>query len=595
MTLEQETALLALIIDPLDKINRRAIEEAARQLRKIGTLSAKNINQLNMQYEAGLAASEIMAAVARAADTTVKQVYEVLQAVAKTEYAASEPLFAFRGIDQIPYKKNATMRRNVRAIARKTSETMTNISMTRGQNVGLKTREGFLPLNKAYAQIVDEGIQSVVFGGKSYDEATRGTIKTFGGSGLRVQYDSGNTRRIDSAVRMNTLDGIRAVNAEVQREISETIGTDKVEISVHLPPLHCAPDHLEYQGLVMTRDELDRLNGTTLAYPKRAIAIGALNCRHYTLAFLDGISKPRYTPEQLAEIARAAKETREITYTDTGGNERAWKGTIYEATQVQRQMETALRYTKEAHNAAQAAGNKTLSSELQREITARSREYKSFSKGIGLKPQEGRAITRGPLAAADAVRNTGEAVEYNPKADFGIKLDGVTAEAQAGLSEASGLVAKRGGADGREHMYLVNLESGALEFYEGGSENEVGGRSFWDFALSHESGKFAFVHNHNTDGYFSETDMRTLLTTQSIKMFVAVRLDGVKYIAEKTRPAPNMYLFDDLYKAEIQELTQKLKQGIITPGERTRERERIIVDGLLRDYTKGLIELDGRP
>ena len=390
MTLEQETALLTLIADPLDRINRRAVEEAARQLKKIGTLSAKNINQLNLQYEAGLAASEIVAEVAREADTTVKHVYEVLEAVAQAEYAASESLFAFRGIDQIPYEKNATMRRNVRAIARQTSETMTNISMTRGQNVGLKTSKGFLLLKEAYPQIVDEGIQSVVVGGKSYDEATRETIKTFGGSGLRVQYDSGNTRRVDSAVRMNVLDGIRAVNAEVQREISETIKTDKVEISVHLPPLYCAPDHLEYQGLVMTTEELERLNSTTLAYPNRAIAVGALNCRHYTLAFLDGISKPRYTPDELAEVAKEAKEIHEITYTDRFGNERTWKGTIYEATQVQRQMETGLRYAKEAHNAAKVAENKTLVSELQREITGRGREYKSFSEAIGLRTQAAR-------------------------------------------------------------------------------------------------------------------------------------------------------------------------------------------------------------
>lgn len=390
MTLEQENALLALITDPLEKINRRAIEEAARQIKKIGTLSAKNIDQLNMQHEAGIAASEIIAAIAREADTTVKRVYDVLEAVAKAEYAASEPLFAFRGIDQVPYENNGKMRRNVRAIAHRTCETMTNISLTRGQSVGLKTVRGFLPLNKAYAQIIDDGIQSVVFGGKSYDEATRETIKTFGGSGLRVQYDSRNTRRIDSAVRMNTLDGIRAVNAEVQAEIADTIRADKVEISVHLPPLYCAPDHLEYQGLVMTRDELDRLNSTTLAYPKRAIAVGALNCRHYTLAFLDGISKPRYTPEQLAEIVRSAKETHEITYTNRFGREQRWTGTLYEATQVQRQMETALRYAKDAHNAAKVAENTTLASELRREITARKKEYESFSGAIGLKAQVAR-------------------------------------------------------------------------------------------------------------------------------------------------------------------------------------------------------------
>lgn len=395
MTLEQETALLSLITDPLDKLNKRVITEAAEQLKKIGTLSAKNINQLNLQFESGVAADAIIAAIARQSDRTASDVLSVLEAVAKAEYTAAQPLFAFRGVNQIPYEDNARLRRTVRAVAKQTNELMNNISLTRGQNVGLKLQSGFVPLKQSYEQIVDEAIQEVVIGGKSYDEATRNTIKTFGGNGLRVQYESGRTRRIDSAVRMNVLDGIRSVNAEVQREISETIKADKVEISVHLPPLYCAPDHIAYQGLVFTIEQFDRLNSIELAYPKRAIAVGALNCRHYTLAFIDGVSKPRYTPEQLAEIRRAAEEKHTITYIDRNGNEKEWTGTLYEATQVQRNMETGLRYAKEAHIAAVAADNNILTAELQREITSRNREYKSFSESINIKTQASRTRVGG--------------------------------------------------------------------------------------------------------------------------------------------------------------------------------------------------------
>ena len=100
------------------------------------------------------------------------------------------------------------------------------------------------------------------------------------------------------------------------------------------------------------------------------------------------------------------------------------------------------------------------------------------------------------------------------------------------------------------------------------------------------------MHNHNTDGYFSETDMRTLLTTDNIEMFVAVRIDGVIYVAEKTQAAPNYALFDRLFPDEISELNLQYKNGIITAGERTRKREEIIVDGLLKKFTKGLIEIE---
>ena len=69
---------------------------------------------------------------------------------------------------------------------------------------------------------------------------------------------------------------------------------------------------------------------------------------------------------------------------------------------------------------------------------------------------------------------------------------------------------KKGGADGYEHMYLVNLETGVVEYYETNQmENEVGYR-FWKHLDKNPDAQYAFVHNHNTDSSFSEPDMRTL-------------------------------------------------------------------------------------
>ena len=54
--------------------------------------------------------------------------------------------------------------------------------------------------------------------------------------------------------------------------------------------------------------------------------------------------------------------------------------------------------------------------------------------------------------------------------------------------------------------------------------------------------------------------------------------------------------FDDLYAEEITVLNQHVRDGIIPIAERARRRELLIVDNLLRDYTKGkgLVEFDGR-
>lgn len=166
----------------------------------------------------------------------------------------------------------------------------------------------------------------------------------------------------------------------------------------------------------------------------------------------------------------------------------------------------------------------------------------------------------------------------------------------SGLSEAIKDVAKKGGNDGYEHMHLVNLKTGQVEYYETNMEENEVGYKFWKHLDDHPNEQYAFVHNHNTDSSFSEADLRTLLTTKEIPMMIATRNDGVKYVAERSGPVLESGWFDDLYDADIRALNQQIRDGIIPASERSLRREMLIVDNLLRDYTKGkrLVEFDGR-
>lgn len=136
-------------------------------------------------------------------------------------------------------------------------------------------------------------------------------------------------------------------------------------------------------------------------------------------------------------------------------------------------------------------------------------------------------------AANSAIRNTGRVLTYNPNAQFKIKIDGYSEEVLDGLSAASKKVAYLGGKDGKEHLILVDLSNGTNVYAEKGNDVSVGYEEFRNYIKQHPNQQLAFIHNHNTDGYFSESDMRTLLTTQNIEMFVAVRIDGIIYILLK--------------------------------------------------------------
>lgn len=66
--------------------------------------------------------------------------------------------------------------------------------------------------------------------------------------------------------------------------------------------------------------------------------------------------------------------------------------------------------------------------------------------------------------------------------------------------------------------------------------------------------------------------------------------DGISFLNLRFENDVNMY------GIQTEELNRKVRTGIIGPGERTKLREVLIVENLLKDYTKGgnLIEQDGR-
>jgi hypothetical protein len=145
-------------------------------------------------------------------------------------------------------------------------------------------------------------------------------------------------------------------------------------------------------------------------------------------------------------------------------------------------------------------------------------------------------------AANSAIRNTGKRLSFNSNASFEIVLDGYDDKVLLGLSKASNRVAELGGKDGKGHLSLINLETGKEEYFEAGSEQFVGGSDLFKFLSENPNKKYAFIHNHNEDGYFSECDLTTLLTTDNITMFAAIRIDGVCYVTEKTETL-KMFLF----------------------------------------------------
>ena len=155
----------------------------------------------------------------------------------------------------------------------------------------------------------------------------------------------------------------------------------------------------------------------------------------------------------------------------------------------------------------------------------------------------------------------------------------------AGLSKASEEVARKGSKDGYEHMYLVNLQNGNLEYYESnGDTGAVGGKKFIEFAYANLDKTFAFIHNHNIESSLSESDLLTPILYSNIPIQIAVQNNGKKYMVKRKKMAPKGFYQDFYYEKQLEELNKKSRSGMITQNERAIERERIIIKELLKEF-----------
>ena len=187
---------------------------------------------------------------------------------------------------------------------------------------------------------------------------------------------------------------------------------------------------------------------------------------------------------------------------------------------------------------------------------------------------------------AAAQSNDGGLLQYDPNAQF--KINGFLENINESLNKACKEVIDLA-LDGNEHLILVDLKTGEHVYNEIGDEISCGGLSFWKFILSEENKEksFAFVHSHSLAGGFSETDMRTLLGKNPVDVFIAAQTDGKAYMVVRDS-FPETLNFDKLYENQLIKLNVDVRNGKITPAERTNKREMIIIDNLVKDYTKGV-------
>ena len=356
--------------DRLAIINSKYLQRMADRIGEIGRLSTADIHRLDQLRRYGSDYDEMVSELSMLTNKTAKDISGIVEAAAKNSYSDLEKVAVMQGKPLIPYAENVALQRSVQAIAEQTVGTFRNLSRTSVIGYSIQDATGhviFKGADVAYRDAVDMAIQELSIGVTDFPAAMRQTLNSLADSGLRtVDYASGSHRRLDSAVRMNILDGVRDVYQGVQDKVGIEIGTDGVEISAHGG---CAPDHLPYQGRQYSQKEFNHIQDS-LERP-----FGKWNCRHIWHAIILGVSHPAHSDKQL----EALRENSERTFEYDGK-----KYTGYEATQVQRKLETSIRQYRDRLSIYDSLGDEEAADAVRLKINQLRLKYGSFSKTAGL-------------------------------------------------------------------------------------------------------------------------------------------------------------------------------------------------------------------
>lgn len=360
-----------------EEINIEIAKVIAERIKTIGELSPSDVEKLtnSLQY-LGADFEKITKLIAKYSSKGRMAVVDALQKAADGNDEFADVFYSAKGIARAQWQTDPYLHTLVEAMARQTAAEFTNLSQT----LAYKIDDATLSLRQMYTRAIDKAIYEVHSGTVDYHTAMRKTVKQLANNMRIVKWESGYSRRLDSHVRQNLLDGVKQLNQQILDYHGEKFGSDGVELSAHAIS---APDHVKVQGRQFSNEQFDRMqqglptedvNGNQ--YEGFARPISQWNCRHIKFPIVIGISTPAYTEEQLKDFEQNSKAK-------------------YKLTQQQRAMETKLRQLKTERLAASAAGDELEAKRIQRKINEQQTIYRRFSEKHNLLYDTKRASVEG--------------------------------------------------------------------------------------------------------------------------------------------------------------------------------------------------------
>ncbi len=356
------------IVDLYRQAEDAILADMARRISNMDLFSPAADWQYRKLREAGALSDDILEELSRLTHKTKTELKKLMQEAANVSLGYDESVYEGVGITGEPLSSSEPLRRILNAGYAKTAQTMRNLTGTTARTA-----------SQQFERALDQAWMKVNTGGFSTDQAVRDAVKELSARGVEsITYrKDGEVTRTDTlevATRRAVVTGVNQTCGELQLERAKEMGADLMELTAHEG---ARPSHAEWQGqIVSLSGQPGYLSLDDIGYGDVTGFKGA-NCRHDWNPWFEGMPRT-WTPEALAKL-------NEKRYEYNGK-----KLTQYEASQMQRRLETSMRDLRRQLVADKATGNEEKFTADAVKYRALNEKYRAFSEKAGLPLQQDR-------------------------------------------------------------------------------------------------------------------------------------------------------------------------------------------------------------
>lgn len=541
--LEQQADLL---MENVAGWERSTLARIGKRIDKYGKMSLADVKAINNIAVVNQDFEAITKELAKVTGYNISQIEQMYADLLSEQHLENKPLYDYRNKPFVPFSENIELQALARAYAKATGETMINLAKTKALCV-LDRNGNVKGLKRYYTDVLDKAVMNISSGAIDFRTAMRDSIVELGGSGVRINYGGGVTRRLDTAVRQNLLWGAKQASVAYNELIGEELDCDGYEIDWHSNP---RPSHAFMQGKQYCMGESRTVDGIKFIGfeevdpdpinedgKSASKALEEYGCLHFKTPIICGVSEPRHSPEELKRLNKRNARTFNINGKEMTG---------YEASQAMRRLETEVRKQKDIRTIARESGDKEQVRRCNARIKACKAKYAEISEITGISQEPKRmSVPRMPKTDGNPLTSAGnggiirenskrpimpitdQAIQNVPK----VSIDGFTQEQNELVQRQHQELLRyaRDNNNNKEVAFVFRKDLTDRTVFVGSDDVILFGNG-----LDGKGNNLFVMHNHPRNGSYSDLDVRFFISNDDVRSFSIVKNNGLVEIITKT-------------------------------------------------------------